>query len=237
MTDTRPDPTGSAAGPPPGTSPATHAVDAYLDELARMLAHADPVERADVLGGVREHVDARLAELGRPPTEADVTAVLTALGPPEQVAGEASAGAPAPFAPRRKRPGTLTGTWVPLVTTLALFLGFLGSALVLPWVVWLVGAVLLGVSTLWTVREKVLGIGLSLVAGIGLIALLAASLLVAEVCTTIGVEGGETTTTCEGTTPVDGIVLVAIIGAVVVAAGVTLVVLLRRGHARAQALA
>lgn len=64
-------------------------VERYLDDLARMLDRADPGLRAEVLGGVREHVDAALAGLGRPATESDVWKVLGELGPPEAVAQEA----------------------------------------------------------------------------------------------------------------------------------------------------
>ena len=61
-------------------------VDRYLDDLGRMLATASPVDRADALGSVREYVDDSLAALERPATAADVTAILTQLGTPEDVA-------------------------------------------------------------------------------------------------------------------------------------------------------
>lgn len=68
-------------------------VDRYLTDLGRMLDGADPAVRADVLGGVREHVDAALEELGRPATARDTRRVLADLGAPEAVAEEALVGA------------------------------------------------------------------------------------------------------------------------------------------------
>ncbi|MBZ2196757.1 HAAS signaling domain-containing protein [Occultella gossypii] len=60
-------------------------VSAYLDDLTRALADLAPADRAEVLAGVREHIDAGLAERENA-TDADVAAVLAELGPPEAVA-------------------------------------------------------------------------------------------------------------------------------------------------------
>ncbi|MHB1064877.1 MAG: HAAS signaling domain-containing protein [Georgenia sp.] len=64
-------------------------IAAYLDDLARMLTGADPVLRAEVLGGVREHIDAALAGRTGGGTSEDVDAVLLELGPPERIAAAA----------------------------------------------------------------------------------------------------------------------------------------------------
>lgn len=61
-------------------------LDRYLDDLGRMLAVASPVDRADALGSVREYIDDSLGTLGHPATDDDVTAILDALGSPEDVA-------------------------------------------------------------------------------------------------------------------------------------------------------
>lgn len=87
----------------------------HLDDLARMLDALDPQERADVLDGVRDHVDSALGALGHEPTAADVDRVLAELGSPGDVAREALAGrAPvAPVvAPAAAWPA-LAGMWVP----------------------------------------------------------------------------------------------------------------------------
>ncbi|WP_448073798.1 HAAS signaling domain-containing protein [Georgenia yuyongxinii] len=62
-------------------------VAAYLDDLGRMLGPVDPGLRADVLGGVREHIEAVLG--ARPWRPAEVEQVLLELGPPEAVAAAA----------------------------------------------------------------------------------------------------------------------------------------------------
>jgi HAAS domain-containing protein len=65
-------------------------VDAYLDDLARMLADIDPGERDDILASVREHLDVEIGSRGG--GDAVVHAALLRLGPPEQVAAEARSG-------------------------------------------------------------------------------------------------------------------------------------------------
>ncbi|MGG5260578.1 HAAS signaling domain-containing protein [Phycicoccus avicenniae] len=68
-------------------------VSAYLDDLARMLSDLAPEDRDEVLAGVREHLEATLAE--HPDDPAAVDAALLRLGPPERVAAEARADQPA----------------------------------------------------------------------------------------------------------------------------------------------
>lgn len=111
-------------------------VDQYLDDLARMLDHLPPGDRAEVLAGVREHIEAGLAE--RPgATDPDVSRVLAELGPPEAVAREAyDAGpgsgqhaepyavpSPQPAQPR-KRPIS-DRAWVPVLVGILQVLGLL----------------------------------------------------------------------------------------------------------------
>ncbi|MPV37813.1 HAAS signaling domain-containing protein [Georgenia subflava] len=104
-------------------------IAAYLDDLGRMLEPAEPVLRSDVLGGVREHIDAALADGPQPPTDREVDRVLVELGPPEQVAAEALAhDRPAP-----QRPSGLDRAWVPstvgllLLITAGLYLVVIGA--------------------------------------------------------------------------------------------------------------
>lgn len=122
--------------PRTGSDPA---IAAYLDDLARMLT-ADPAMRAEVLGGVSEHIEVALAARpGR--TGADVSAVLAELGPPEAVAAAALADGAGSAPPRGldgagdvpggpwagagtvpQRPPALDRTWVPPVIGLLLLL-------------------------------------------------------------------------------------------------------------------
>ncbi|WP_392544096.1 HAAS signaling domain-containing protein [Oryzobacter telluris] len=83
-------------------------VSAYLDDLARMLGDLDPATRDDVLAGVREHLDATLAE--HPDDPAAVDAALLRLGPPEQVAAAARADLPPPATDPYARPGATPAT-------------------------------------------------------------------------------------------------------------------------------
>lgn len=156
----------------------------YLDDLARMLTGLDPVERADVLDGVRDHLSAALADLGREPTETDVDRVLAELGSPADVAAAALADRPGALTPA-SRP-VLAAAWVPPVATGLIFLGALFGVLLVPVALLLAGLVLLWLSALWTPLEKLAGTALPLV-GIGGFAL--GSLMVADVGEGGGVSG------------------------------------------------
>jgi hypothetical protein len=155
---------------------------AYLRELDRLLAGLGPGDRAEVLTGVREHIDDALA--GRPqPGAREVQAVLAELGPPEAVADEAYAGLPAatPLAPPPRRLA-LERAWVPtavvillslallgMVSTWAGMVGYAGSGtdvsytaafptatfvlLLVTSVLWVPAAALALMSSLWSSRE------------------------------------------------------------------------------------
>jgi uncharacterized membrane protein len=72
-------------------------VGSYLRDLELLLHGIEPGERAEVLAGVREHLDGSLAAGA---DDASVRAVLAELGPPQAIADEAYAGRPAPAAMR-----------------------------------------------------------------------------------------------------------------------------------------
>lgn len=88
-------------------------VEHYLGELGRLLQGIEPADRAEVLEGVREHLDASLE--GTAGTHADVRAALDELGPPQAVADEAYADRPQVMAPRSV-PAT-SRIWLPIVVT------------------------------------------------------------------------------------------------------------------------
>ncbi|MCK0112193.1 hypothetical protein MWU75_08595 [Ornithinimicrobium sp. F0845] len=114
-------------------------VNQYLDDLARMLDHLPPGDRAELLAGVREHIEAGLAE--RPgATDSDVSQVLAELGPPEAVAREAyeegwgSAQQANPYAGHSPQPAPARvpisdRAWVPVVVALLQVLALLGVLL------------------------------------------------------------------------------------------------------------
>lgn len=82
------------------TAPTTHPLAAaYLRDLELLLHGVDPGERAEVLAGVREHLE---GAVGSGASDDKVRAALAELGPPQDIADEAYAGrsAAAPTAPR-----------------------------------------------------------------------------------------------------------------------------------------
>jgi uncharacterized membrane protein len=144
-------------------------VEDYLDRLERELADFPPARRRELVQEISEHiVEARVGL--EPENEAEVRNLLDRLGDPTDIAAEArgsleeqpAAAAPAP----ERRSGALD--------VVALVLILLGGV-VIPVVGWLVGVVLLWISSAWTARQKLLGTlvvpgGLALPAGILLFA-------------------------------------------------------------------
>jgi len=109
------------------TSAVTHPlVSAYLHDLELLLHGVDPGERAEVLAGVHEHLDASLAP---GVSDDEVRRSLAELGSPQSVADEAYAGRPAPAASspplERTRPSLLSRGWVPVIVGLGLGLALL----------------------------------------------------------------------------------------------------------------
>lgn len=125
----------------------------YLGRLERAAAHLPPDRRAELLEGIAEHIDAARAS-GAAPDEPSLRTVLDRLGPPEEIVAAAredlgpSWGGPAPgWASTRPR-----GTGVELAAVLMLTVGSF-----VPVAGWLVGVALLWSSSLWRLREKLLG--------------------------------------------------------------------------------
>lgn len=168
----------------------------YLDDLARMLRDLEPGERAEVLAGVREHIEGALGDRRLDTPEDDdaaVAAVLTELGPPDAIAQAAYADRSGPAGGQGATRIPLTSRpWVPVVVGLLQGLSLLLVLLVVGasvgWVeessttsagetvvtssggsslasalagglaalpLWIVMALLVGISALWTAREKV----------------------------------------------------------------------------------
>lgn len=190
---------------------------AYLDDLARMLADLDPDERADVLDGVRDHVDAALGSLDRDPSAADVDRVLAELGSPGDVAREALAGrAPRITPPAAPPRPALSHAWVPPTAVGLIFLGAALGVFILPLALLLAGLVVLWASPLWTAGEKALG---TILPVLGILGVPVGSLLVFRVS-----DGAES-----AVTPLGYLMIAAAVAGVV-----TLVLLAVRGGRRAK---
>ncbi|MEV7962006.1 HAAS signaling domain-containing protein [Oerskovia paurometabola] len=93
-------------------------IDAYLTDLERALADADPRERAETLTTVREHIT---ESLGDAPDGARVAQTLAGLGPVELIAAEATPATPTatPTAPATTVPAADHDLWVPRVALTA----------------------------------------------------------------------------------------------------------------------
>ncbi|NNM46540.1 HAAS signaling domain-containing protein [Knoellia koreensis] len=110
------------------TAPTTHPLAAaYLHDLELLLHGVEPGERAEVLAGVREHLE---GAVGPGASDDEVRAALAELGPPQAIADEAYAGrspepARAPSAPPAPARGAISRPWVPIVVACILGLGLL----------------------------------------------------------------------------------------------------------------
>lgn len=97
-------------------------VESYLRDLEGLLQGIDAGERAEVLAGVREHLDGALpAGAG----DDQVRSALAELGSPQAIADEAYASEPRPPAGR----GPMSRPWVPLTVGILLGLALLGIVL------------------------------------------------------------------------------------------------------------
>jgi hypothetical protein len=117
-------------------------VDDYLRRLEEAAAHLQRARRSELVAEIREHIDTALRQ-EEATSEAAVRNVLERLGPPEEIVAAAE---PPPAEAAR-------AGWVELVALVTLLVPFLG---------WLVGSVLVVASRAWSRRDKVVG-GLLLV--------------------------------------------------------------------------
>jgi disulfide bond formation protein DsbB len=227
----------------------------YLDELERLLTHADPDERADVLAAVREHIEAALAEQTARGLSSDVASVLAGLGSPEEVAGGvhdsrapdgALGGRAGDFMPPvpSEGPGgvartsALAGTWVAPVACLLLIVGALTSVVIAPLVLWLAGAILMAASPLWQVREKVIALVVS-PAGVVVFSVAATLSFGSTSCMRAFDETGkviESTGSCSTGVQPGAWIGLGLVALLVVSGFAYVVVLWRRGAARSQQL-
>jgi uncharacterized membrane protein len=113
----------------------------YLDELRAGTRDLPKRRREELLGEIESHIAEAL-----PPeaSEGEIRAVLDRLGDPAQIAAEERERLG--IAPRRA--GALE--WVAVVLLLV-------GGIILPIVGWIVGVVLLWSSSVWTVRDKLIG--------------------------------------------------------------------------------
>ena len=145
------------------TTTADTLVDRYLKDLEAELRGFPANRRREILDEVGEHITEARAALDTE-TEAAIRTVLERLGDPADIAAEARdrLGLPAQ-PPRRATP------WLEVIALVLLVIPFLG---------WLVGVVLVWISRLWTTRDKLIGTvgGMSwALAGLGVVLVSASS--------------------------------------------------------------
>ncbi|HEX2362760.1 MAG TPA: hypothetical protein VHI11_11865 [Jiangellaceae bacterium] len=132
-------------------SQGTDQVERYLRELSAALSAMPEPERAEVVSGIREHIDASLPDQ---PTDANIERVLRDLGDPLAIAAEAGGGPQARMEPKVP---LLQRRWVPPATALPPVGGVLFFWLGVTLLLSLGSLVLLWASPLWRVGEKILG--------------------------------------------------------------------------------
>ena len=118
-------------------------VRTYLDELERALSALPKDRRNEIVRDIRGHIDVALAERGEP-SAADVEQLLDELGTPQEIAEAAYAELPPG---RTKMAGRDVGTIILLLV----------GGLLLPFVGWFIGVVMLWTSTAWRTKDKVIG--------------------------------------------------------------------------------
>jgi hypothetical protein len=119
-------------------------VDDYLRRLESAAAHLQRSRRAELVAEIREHIEAALRQEDAA-NEVAVRNVLERLGPPEEIV--AAAEPPPSEAPVRAGGKLEIGALI---------------ALVVPFIGWVVGVVLVVASRAWSGREKALGMALLL---------------------------------------------------------------------------
>jgi uncharacterized membrane protein len=155
-------------------------VDAYLRELDHELRDLPAGRRREIVEEIREHIESALGETGAG-DDVEVRNVLERLGDPADIAAEARQR----FGVVRARSGVRE--------VAALFLLPVGGFLFV--VGWVVGAILLATSNVWTSREKVIGL---LVFPGGLLPAALLGLLPGQVCTEAIENGRIVSESCSG---------------------------------------
>ncbi len=187
--------------------------DDYLERLRNAARSLPRGRRDDLLADIESHL-AESAPAGA--SEAEVRTALDRLGDPDQiVAAERDDDEP------QQERGRLE--WTAIILLLV-------GGVVIPFVGWIVGAVLLWVSQAWTLRDKLIG---TLVLPGGLLAaiIVVAKLAVGsvQVCRSPGVNGAAQTCT-GGVSEAHRLLLLAVFVAAVVLPFVTAVYLARRAY-------
>ena len=119
-------------------------VTGYLDQLDRALRDVPAARRKEIVSEIREHIDEAAGGTAENASEAEVRTILEQLGDPETIAEDARDR----FGVPRKNAGWVEGVAIPLL----LLGGFIGMG-----IGWLFGVILLWASSVWTLKDKIIG--------------------------------------------------------------------------------
>lgn len=117
-------------------------VDGYLDELNRCLRDLPRGRREEIIRDIRAHIDSALEDAGGQ-SPAVIATILDQLGSPGEIAAAARVDAP----PQQPRISTRD-----IITILLLLIG----GLLVPFIGWIIGVVMLWTSDTWRSRDKVI---------------------------------------------------------------------------------
>src|SRR6266545_2058393 len=120
------------------------AVDEYLGRLQRSMRNLPAGRRSEIVEEIEEHIEEMLAEMEATASDADIRNALERLGDPDDIAAEARER----FGIRPANP-----SWTDTAAVILLPIG----GLVLPVIGWIVGVVLLWISDVWSIRDKLIG--------------------------------------------------------------------------------
>lgn len=119
-------------------------VKRYLKDLNRALRDLPPDRRAEIVDEIHEHIGEAAAERGPEMTESELRTVLDQVGHPESIAEDARER----FGVRRRKAGAMEGIAIASLLFGGLLIPFLG---------WVLGVILLWASSAWSTRDKILG--------------------------------------------------------------------------------
>lgn len=156
------------------SSTADTLINDYLDRLEAELSDFPSARRRELVQEIAEHISEARAQL-EPESEADIRNLLDRIGDPAEIAAEARG----PAQPPDPAPPVVVERRSSALDVAALVLLLIGG-LVLPLIGWVVGVVLLWISSTWTTGQKLLGTlvvpgGLALPLGLGVLATSSAS--------------------------------------------------------------
>jgi hypothetical protein len=192
-------------------------VDEYLRRLNAALKALPKDRRRELVEEIREHIEVGRSELSSG-SEAELRSLLDRIGDPADIAADST-----------ERLG-ISPVRVGLMEVAAVVLLPIGGVVV-PFVGWVVGVILLWASRAWTVRDKLIGTFL-LPGGLLFPAYLLLSVGSTESCTTIprpaGTSEVEVTTCGQSGSPIWGILAFAILVVTPIASAAFLAIRLHR---------